>query len=72
MTQSSENALSRRKALAGVGVAGAAAVAATVLPTAGTPVQAVATAVPEPTGLDASGGYRMTEHIQRYYDTTRA
>ncbi len=72
MKQSSENTLTRRTALAGVGVAGAAAVAATVLPSGGTPVQTAATAAAVPTQVDSAGGYRMTEHIQRYYDTTRA
>ena len=60
-------ALSRRTVFAGVGVAGAAAAAATVLPGAvRSPAAAVAQA-PQP----ASTGYQLTEHVKRYYQTAR-
>ncbi|WP_326542597.1 formate dehydrogenase [Pseudorhodoferax sp.] len=59
-------ALSRRTVFAGVGVAGAAATAAAVLPRVVQPPAAAAAAVPTPTG-----GYQLTEHVQRYYQTAR-
>ena len=64
------NPLKRRGLLLGAGAAGAAVLAVKALP------GAVPTAAP--TGLtakvaaDASGGYQLTEHVLRYYQTTRA
>ncbi len=60
--------LSRRTVFAGAGTAGALAAAAALLPKA--PVEApVATAKPE---VDTDkGGYQVTQHVLRYYQTTR-
>ncbi|MFM2052892.1 MAG: hypothetical protein RL456_929 [Pseudomonadota bacterium] len=59
----------RRRMLAGTGAVGALAAAAAVLPTAPQPVAAVAPQPrPEP---DAAGGYQLSEHVQRYYQTAR-
>ena len=62
--------LKRRGLLIGAGAAGAAVVAAKVLPGAATvvaPVAAVATKA-----IDPAGGYPVTDHVLRYYATTRA
>ncbi|TMH09195.1 MAG: formate dehydrogenase [Betaproteobacteria bacterium] len=62
--------LGRRQALAGAGAAGALAAAAVVLKT----TLPDATAPPQPTGKpkpDEGGGYRVTEHVMRYYQTTK-
>lgn len=61
--------LSRRRVFAGAGTLGALAAAAAVLPLkpeAG-PV-AVAGSKPE---ADKAAGYRLTAHVQRYYQTTK-
>lgn len=60
----------RRRVLAGAGLAGAAAVAAKVLPgtTPADPEAARAAAAPP----DTSAGYRLSEHVRRYYETTKA
>jgi hypothetical protein len=68
-TSEEEKSLERRTLLAGAGTAGALAAAATVLP----PVQQIAQPVhagAEPTP-DTSAGYRLTEHVKRYYASTR-
>ena len=59
--------LSRRSLFAGAGTAGALAAAATLLP------GAVQESVPAPeakTPPDKGGGYHVTEHVKRYYQTT--
>jgi hypothetical protein len=58
----------RRSLLVGAGVAGAAALAARVLPTA--PAEAVADPAAKP-AVDEQGGYRLTQHVLRYYETTK-
>ncbi|WP_428425279.1 formate dehydrogenase [Methylibium sp.] len=62
--------LSRRRVFAGAGTLGALAAAAAVLPVAREtePAAAAAGVKPEP---DKSGGYRLTAHVQRYYQTTK-
>ncbi|GHC92792.1 hypothetical protein GCM10007320_43200 [Pseudorhodoferax aquiterrae] len=60
-------ALSRRTVFAGVGVAGAAAAAATVLPGAVRSAAPAVAAAPRP----ASTGYQLTDHVKRYYQTAR-
>ena len=60
----------RRAMLAGAGTVGAVAAAATVLPgmqQTAAPLQN-AEAKPAP---DTSAGYRLTEHVKRYYASTR-
>ena len=62
-------AINRRTVFAGAGAAGALAAAAALLPGATkAPAQTAAAALPEP----AEGtGYRLTEHVKRYYATAR-
>jgi hypothetical protein len=60
--------VSRRRLFAGAGAAGAIAAAATVLPLARQPDGPETQAKPED---GKSDGYRVTEHIQRYYQTTK-
>lgn len=68
MSKSSPPALSRRGMLVGAGVAGAAAVAVSALPRQ-TLVPAVAQAVePAP---EQGGGYRLSAHVMRYYQTAK-
>ena len=63
----SQSALSRRHLFAGAGAAGALAVVAAALPKhePAPPVQQAK--LPE---ADA-GGYQLTEHVKRYYQTAR-
>ena len=58
----------RRGLLLGVGVVGAAALAAKALPVA--PTKVATATQPKPTP-DESGGYQETQHVLRYYETTR-
>jgi hypothetical protein len=61
--------LDRRTALVGAGAVGAAAAAAALLPGAKPqPTVAPADAAKPPEG---AAGYRLTEHIARYYATAR-
>jgi hypothetical protein len=67
--QNPRKSLERRTLLAGAGTAGALAAAAVVLPTAqpaALPQQAAAQPAP-----DTAAGYRLTEHVKRYYASTR-
>jgi hypothetical protein len=59
--------LSRRTLFAGVGTAGALVAVAAMLPKGAAPVAAVTPAAP----AAADGGYQLTEHVQRYYQTAR-
>jgi hypothetical protein len=61
------NPLSRRTLFAGAGTAGALVAVAAMLPKAAAPVVAVASAAP----AAEVGGYQLTEHVQRYYQTAR-
>lgn len=67
MTQS-QTKLSRRKVFAGAGAVGALAAVAAVLP--GTPQTAAQAEAPKPQPDDRDG-YKLTEHVQRYYQTAR-
>ena len=59
--------LSRRTLFAGAGTAGAVAAAATLLPaTLPKPASVPEIETPPPNG----GGYRLTDHVRRYYKTT--
>ena len=60
--------LKRRRVLAGAGLAGAAVVAAKTFP--GTTAEPETTAAAAPP--DTAAGYRLTPHIRRYYETTKA
>jgi len=68
MTKSSSPTPSRRGVLIGAGAAGAAAVAATAIPQApkADAVAAAPAAVPDP-----GGGYRLSPHVMRYYQTAK-
>ena len=61
--------LKRRGLLLGVGAAGAAALAVKVMPGA-KPVATVAVAAKKV--IDPAGGYQVTPHVLRYYETTRS
>lgn len=68
ITETRAAPLSRRTLFAGAGTAGALAAAAAVLPLGQKTVPvAAAGAVPDA----AAGGYQLTEHVQRYYQTAR-
>jgi hypothetical protein len=60
--------LNRRTAFLSAGAVGAVAVAAAALPRMQAPA-AVAVAPAEP--VVDTGGYRLTDHVQRYYATAR-
>lgn len=59
----------RRGLVVGVGVAGATALAAQALHRGANPSTAVASAAP---ASEAGDGYRLTDHVKRYYETTRS
>ena len=67
MTQT-RRALSRRTLFAGAGTAGALAAAAQLLP-ASTPLPAQ-DATPRPAPA-RGGGYHLSEHVLKYFKTTR-
>lgn len=68
MSKTANSQLTRRRVFAGAGTAGALAAAAALLPR--TPAEVQASAAP-PTGADEKGGYQVTEHVLRYYQTAR-
>ncbi len=68
-TPTTAKPLKRRGLLIGAGAAGAAVLAAKALPGAAPVAPAVVAAT---TLLDASGGYQVTAHVLRYYETTRS
>ena len=59
--------LSRRRMFAGVGGAGALAAVAVVLPVSKAPVPVAVVAQT----AASDGGYQLTEHVKRYYQTAR-
>ena len=61
------NPLKRRGLLVGAGAAGAAVLAAKTLPGAVPPVATTAAVKV----VDTGGGYQVTQHVLRYYETTR-
>jgi hypothetical protein len=67
---SDQPAVHRRKLLGAAGTTGALAAAATLLATrdddSGARAESVADAAPE-----QGGGYRVTEHVLRYYQTAK-
>jgi len=63
-------ALHRRKLLGAAGTTGALAAAATLLATRRDPADATTAAAAQPAS-EAGSGYRLTEHVQRYYQTTK-
>jgi hypothetical protein len=65
--QTSASSLTRRRMFAGAGTVTALAAVAAVLPGTKTAAPALVGAVPETT----EEGYRLSEHIKRYYQTAR-
>jgi hypothetical protein len=64
---SQQAALNRRHLLGGAGTAGALAAAAVLVP-ARDPAQAVEPSAAKP---EQGGGYRVTAHVLRYYQTAK-
>jgi hypothetical protein len=62
--------LSRRTLFAGAGTVGALATVASLLPQRELPTPAVQEVTP-PAPPERGGGYRVTEHVQRYYRSAR-
>ncbi len=62
--------LDRRTVMAGAGAVGALAAAAAVLPAAQQAGAEVQGAAVKPLA-DTAAGYRLTEHVKRYYATAR-
>ena len=61
--------LSRRGLFAGAGAVGAAATVGALVPGVQSQLAATAPALPKPPSK--GGGYVLSEHVQRYYKTTR-
>ena len=68
MDQSKTAKHSRRSLFAGAATVGAVAAVTSVLPKAVTSAAPVAAPLPKP---ERGGGYSLSEHVQRYYKTTR-
>ena len=64
----STSPLKRRGLILGAGVAGAAAIAVKALPVATAPATVAAAKAAVAT---EKGGYQLTQHVLRYYQTTR-
>jgi hypothetical protein len=69
-SKQAESPLKRRGLLIGASVAGVGAIAAKALPPAAP--EAAALALTAPKAVDSSGGYQVTAHVLRYYETARA
>jgi len=64
-----KSTLSRRSLFAGAATVGAVAAATSVLPSA---VQSMSAKAPAPLPKpERGGGYTVSEHVKRYYQTTR-
>jgi hypothetical protein len=68
-TPTTAKPLQRRGLLFGAGAAGAALLAVKALPGAAPVAPATVAAK---TAVDAGGGYQVTAHVLRYYETTRS
>ena len=69
MSKTTVSPVSRRRLFAGAGTAGALAAVASVLPLQREAV--VATVAPTKPAPAAGGGYQLTAHVQRYYQTAK-
>lgn len=69
MSTSGQPELKRRRLFAGAGTAAALATTAVVLPVI-KPADDTPAAEPKP-APDKGGGYQLSEHVQRYYQTTK-
>lgn len=65
-----ENPLKRRGLLIGASAAGVGVIAAKALSVAAPEAAAVAAVAPQV--VDTSGGYQLSAHVLRYYETARA
>ena len=70
MNDPKSDRLSRRRLFAGAGTAGALAAAAVALPALKPAEDAAVATSPKP-APDRGGGYRVTQHVLDYYQTTR-
>ena len=70
MNDPKSDRLSRRRLFAGAGTAGALAAAAVALPALKPAEDAAVATSPKP-APDKGGGYRVTQHVLDYYQTTR-
>ena len=68
LSSADNTVLTRRRVYAGAGTAGALAAAAAVLPLTKAAAPAVAAL---PSDKAETGGYQLTEHVLRYYQTAR-
>ena len=68
MKSTPDHPLSRRVLFAGAGTAGAVAAVSAVLPLSAPQVPATEAPRQPP---ERGGGYRLSEHVQRYYKTAR-
>ena len=68
LSSAAASPLTRRNLVAGAGAAGAAAAAVALLPVAPT---AAPVAAAQAVADTAAEGYRLSEHVQRYYETAR-
>lgn len=67
MSESKRPLIDRRRVFAGAGTVGALAAAAAVLPA----LKATEPVVAQVKPAEGGGGYQLTEHVKRYYETTR-
>ena len=70
MSDPKSDRLSRRRLFAGAGTAGALAAVAVALPALKPAEDAAVATSPKP-APDKGGGYRVTQHVLDYYQTTR-
>ena len=68
MSSSPRSRLSRRQVFAGAGTVGALAAVAAVVPVTAPQPDTAPEAKPAP---DKGGGYQVTQHVLRYYQTAR-
>lgn len=68
MTQTTQPSLNRRRLFAGASTVGAVAAVTALMPSL--PSTDTATAEPRP-APEKGGGYTVSEHVKRYYQTTR-
>jgi hypothetical protein len=68
MSEPLRSRLSRRQVFAGAGTAGTLAAVAVVVPLAGPDPTPKVEPKPAP---DKGGGYQVTQHVLRYYETTK-
>jgi hypothetical protein len=69
MSQSTQPQLARRRMFAGTATVGALAAAAAVLPLARQ--ESAPVAQPPGSPPEQAGGYQLTEHVLRYYQSAR-